>query len=282
MQGNAGNSLLANAARVLRQNFGRGPIDEHVLATYGALRKGLFALAALFPFLLVGLGWAMGVEVQHSLSAYYFAFPDAGPCITFPLRTLFTGGLCAIAVGLYLYKGFTAQENILLNAAAVCGVGVAFVPKGIDEEVAKACTILEPLREAEGWWPYLHFGSAALMFVCLSIVAWHCACATLSYLPAQHQDKEAGFRRRYKIIAIAMVSVLVATVVLEQLVQWSHAILAGEVLGIWVFAWYWFEKTRELELSHAEQRAVHGEEPSEAGGNTGGPPAVAGDLLVRS
>jgi hypothetical protein len=34
------------------------------------------------------------------------------------------------------------------------------------------CAILEPIAHGEGWRPFLHFGSAALMFVCLAAVAW--------------------------------------------------------------------------------------------------------------
>jgi hypothetical protein len=48
---------------------------------------------------------------------------------------------------------------------------------------------------------------------------------------------------------------------LLQLTRWPYTVLVGEVGGIWVFAWYWFEKTRELALSDAELKAVRNEEP---------------------
>jgi len=257
------NSVMSRMGAALRSSFAPGPISEHVLATYGSLRKGLCVFAFLFPFLLVGVGCALDVPIQRSLSAYYFAFPENGPCISFPMRTLFTGVLCAICVSLYLYQGFTALENWLLNAAALSGLGVAFIPKGVDPQLLQACAVLQPIADGEGWRPYLHFGSAGLMFMCLAVVAWKCAGATLSYLPAEHKGKEEGFRRRYKIIAGCMVGVLAVSLALQAL-DWPYTVLVGEAGGIWVFAWYWFEKTRELALSHAELKAVRDEEPPQA------------------
>lgn len=277
-------ATMARAAGAVRRRLARGPIDEHVLSTYTSLRGGLFLLAALFPFLVVGLGLARGVDVQQSLSAYYFAFAGAGHCIEFPVRTLFTGALMAISVGLYLYKGFTARENLLLNAAALFGLGVAFVPKGVDDALLASCAILQPIRDAQGWWPYVHFTSAGLMFVCLAAVAWFCAGETLSYLPARHRDKEAGFRRRYKTIALAMLGAIAATLLLEWVLHEPRAILYGEAFGIWVFAWYWFEKTREMRLSHAEMVAVqHRQDIDESPPDgQGGPGLAGGELLVHS
>jgi hypothetical protein len=67
-------TMVSRAAAAVRRSLSPGPISEHVLATYGSLRQGLFVLSFAFPLLLVGMGAVMNVPLQQSLSAYYFAF----------------------------------------------------------------------------------------------------------------------------------------------------------------------------------------------------------------
>ena len=47
----------------------------------------------------------------------------------------------------------------------------------------------------------IHFAAAAALFVLLGIVAWQCACHSLSYLPADHKHREPMFRRAYRVLA---------------------------------------------------------------------------------
>jgi hypothetical protein len=241
--------------RSLRQGTTDKPITAHVLATYTSLRLGLYVLAVAFPIILVLYGWTRGIEIQPSLSAYYFA-GIGDRCVLFPTRAVLVGMLCAIAVGLYLYKGFTTLENLLLNAAAVFGLLVAIVPEGLAEPQIDACQILKLIAANQGWGPVVHFGAAIAMFICLGLVARYCACKTLTYLPPRHKDKESSFRARYRVIAYSMFAIGPIALVLEYVFGWYYTVIVVEAAGIWVFAWYWREKSRELALSHAEVKAA--------------------------
>jgi hypothetical protein len=76
------------------QSKGSGELQDHIFGTYIGLRRGMTAIGAAFPVLLLGLGFASGLGWRSSISAYYWA---ALPGETPPLRDLFVGSLFAIA-----------------------------------------------------------------------------------------------------------------------------------------------------------------------------------------
>jgi thioredoxin reductase (NADPH) len=83
-------------------------LKKHVLSTYLTLRYGTGIIALCFPIFVYLYGLICGVSLQNSISAYYWAdgFESA------PVRVWFVGVLFALASFFYLYKGFTAKENI--------------------------------------------------------------------------------------------------------------------------------------------------------------------------
>lgn len=246
--------------RFVKSNGDPNPIREHVFETYVSLRRGMWILAAAFPLGLYLIGKTVyGLDLQPSMSAYFFA-ADQSMCATFQMRTIFVGMLCAISAALYLYKGFEKLENRLLNAAAVFGAVVVVVPENLDEHQTKVCEGLRALAAAQdGRFP-LHYAAAVMMFACLTVVAWRCACKTLALLPQEHKHLEVWFRTTYKSIAVAMLGLpLLTGVVLKYGLDVKCAAFFAEAAGIWTFAAYWFVKSREMELSKAEFRALKGE-----------------------
>lgn len=244
-------------------------LREHMFGTYFSLRLGLAVIAFLFPILLYAVGkWRYGLDLAPSMSAYFFA-ADSSMCTTFPMRTIFVGLLCAISFGLYLYKGFEPLENRLLNAAAVAGVVVAVVPEALDKSQLGACPGLSDVMAAQqGQFPW-HYTAAVLMFFCLAVVAWKCACKTLDLLPAAHQAKKAKFRKTYRLIAIGMVAFPIVGIVVNYFFQANSRVFFIEMAGIWTFAAYWFVKSREMFLSKAELHALQGEvTPGPGGGGS--------------
>lgn len=248
------------------------PADPHALwqhfsATYFSLRFGLTVLAPLLPLWLFVGGLLHGLPLQPSMSAYFFAAKataaGAAQCAEFPMRTFLVGGLFAIAAGLYLYKGLTNRENVLLNLAAICAVLVAVFPERITErdrlEDARIVQLIKDCPAIEAWAQQqlpvpIHFLAAAALFILLAIVAWQCASHSLRYLPPEHKDKEAMFRNAYKTIAIVMGLCPVTGFVLAQLLsRGSNVVFWVEAAGVCTFAFYWGFKTRELSLSKLEK-----------------------------
>lgn len=233
----------------------------HFSATYFSLRVGLAALAFAFPLVLYLYGkLRYGLDLQPSMSAYFFA-ATAEQCASFPMRTLFVGFLFAISVGLYLYKGITDFENVLLNAAGVCAALVAIFPERITAAEAQTDARLRQLFDncpAVLQWAQtpqtlpLHYIAAVSLFVILAVVAWACAYKTLEYLPAGKGDPNR-FRRTYRSIAVLMLLCpLTGGVLALTLSELSAYVFFVEAAGVWTFGCYWAVKSRELSLSRLE------------------------------
>ncbi|MFN3495568.1 MAG: hypothetical protein ACK40L_13790 [Hydrogenophaga sp.] len=242
---------------------------RHFSETYFSLRLGLAVLAFAFPAVLYLWGrFVHDLPLQPSMSAYFFAArasPEGGAmqCAEFPMRTFFVGGLFAVATGLHLYKGLTQWENTLLNGAAICALLVAVFPERItaqdlagDERVmqlVKDCPAVLDWASRQPDWP-IHFAAAAALFVLLGIVAWQCACKSLSYLPAQHRHREPMFKRAYRVLAVLMILCPVTGFALAALLaRGGGVVFFVEAAGIWTFGSYWALKTWELSLSRLER-----------------------------
>lgn len=162
---------------VLDSSYEDEPIKlrEHVLATYLSLRMGIAFLGGILPPLLVVVGWIWGsAGLQSSMSAYYYAGNGAA-------RNEFVGVLITIGAFLYLYKGFSQEENIALNLAGIFAVGVALVPMPWD------CGAGCPRISAHGIF-------AILFFICIAYVCLARAMDTLPLLKDVYANDAIGQR----------------------------------------------------------------------------------------
>lgn len=223
------------------------PLDEHVFSTYITLRFGMAVLALAFPLLLFGIGkLRYGINLEPSMSHYFFSAARVGDA-SFPMRTWFVGLLFAIGAFLYLYKGFSDEENIALNLAGAAAVGVAVFPMAV------------PGTPLEGWSLSIHGFAAVFLFLCLAWVALRAADDTLVHLPPAHQHKEDKLRKAYRAIGLTMVAAPAIAVVLNALIGGgTRFVFFIEACGIWAFSAYWWLKSYEMSLSRAEKRALEG------------------------
>lgn len=236
---------------------------KHFSDTYFSLRICLVILAFAMPFVLYLYGkFLHGMDLQPSMSAYFWAAGE-DQCATFPMRTIFVGFLCAIGVGLYVYKGLTPLENTLLNASAVCAALVAVFPERISADEAasvpqvaqllQSCPAVKELA-SQAALP-VHSMAAVLLFLFLAIVAWFCANKSLEYLPPD-QDL-AKFQRAYKVIAIAMIIFPITGITLSLIFgATSNKIFFIEAAGVLTFGVYWLTKSYEISLSRMEKDPI--------------------------
>jgi hypothetical protein len=220
-----------------------GKLQEHVLSTYLTLRYGAGIITLCFPILVWFFGQMGGVGLQSSISAYYWADGFAAA----PVRVWFVGVLFALASFFYLYKGFTARENIAFNLAGLSAIGVAYFPMpwGCETECPKFT---------------VHGVCAVLVFVCLVYVVWFCSADTLAELNDPALEKK--YKRRYRGISIVMAASPIAAFVLNTFVGKPGAfVFFAEACGIWAFAYYWWVKNDELRKSSALQKALRIGEP---------------------
>ncbi len=216
-------------------------LQKHITATYINLRVGLALLAIALPFVLAVVGYLVfGLPLQGSMSAYYHAGEGA-------VRDVFVGVLIAVGAFLYLYKGFTAWENIALNFAGIFLVGVALVPMQWDCE--PDCSKFS-----------LHGTFAVLFFLTIAYVCIFRASDTLGLI--SDPAKASRYKRVYRWLGIGMIAspaiALVLTWVLQPGADDNFWVFFVEAVGVFVFGAYWIVKSYEIAETNAERRAVEG------------------------
>lgn len=235
-------------------------LREHIFSTYLTLRYGIALVGALLPVVVYVVGAIDNIQLQKSISAYYWAssadqdesvsVKDVPPVYDKieqdpPSRVWFVGGLFAIAAFLYLYKGFSAAENIALNLAAILAAGVAVFP--MEWRCGTACGKYS-----------IHGFCAVVMFVFLFYVVWFRAADTLTLI--RDTASQARYRRMYKIIGLVMLaSPVTAFVWISVLRKPSSFTFFMEAAGIWAFSLYWWVKSSELKRTAGTIKALQGE-----------------------
>jgi len=216
-------------------------LEKHILGTYFTLRIGIAVVAILFPLILwIGGYFYAGLQLQDSMSAYYHAATDGKS-----MRDWFVGILFAVAIFLYLYKGYSAAENIALNCAGALAVGIAIFP--MEWNCGGACKNFS-----------IHGFCAISFFLCIAFVCIRCASDTLGLI--LDENIKLRYRRRYKLIGLVMIASPAIAFALSVLArQYSSYTFIAEALGILAFAAYWLTKSRELSITQAEGKALRDE-----------------------
>jgi hypothetical protein len=214
-------------------------LQENILRTYFTLRVGIVGLSVSLPLILyVGGSWWGGVPgLANSISAYYGEHNGA-------MRDWFVGILWTVGWFLYMYKGFSALENVLLNLAGGFAVGIAMIP----------CNCWDHhLGHANPW----HAVIAVSFFVAMGLVCLVCAGDTIKLLPDKQTQR--AFTRRYHGIGIILVaSPLAGVIVSYALHEHNQVRFFVEAFGVWTFGYYWWTKSREFRITSAEQLAAQG------------------------
>lgn len=210
-------------------------LQKHIAGTYFALRLGMGLFAAALPvFLWVGGRFVDGEALRCSMSAYYYS-PN--------LRDTFVGMLCAIGVFLVMYKGFSRQENWLLNLAGTLSVLIALIPTN-------------PGCAAGGVTP--HSALAVFFFATIAYVCLTRASDTLSLIA--NPKRATWLRNIYWLLGALMIfSPLVAALfatILQPSDPTTSIVFYVEMVAVWTFAAYWVIKSLELNMTNAEERAL--------------------------
>ena len=213
-----------------------GELQKHISRTYFSLRLGMGLLAVALPLAL----WLVGRFADHetlrcSMSAYYYS-PT--------MRDKLVGILCAIGLFLYLYKGFSKQENWALNVAGAFAILIALVPTS---------------PECEGGKPFsAHEAFAILFFLAIAYVCLFRAADTLSLI--RDEQKAERLRAVYRGLGILMIASPLLAVALAQSLQPGSPrrslVFFVEAVAVWTFAAYWLVKSREMSATDAEKLAL--------------------------
>jgi hypothetical protein len=229
---------------------------EHICATYHTLRFGMALIAAAFPLWLSLAGLFVGVPFQESMSAYYWATPEQTSCSSPgqwaastelpPMQMWFVGLLFVLGTFLYLYKGFSCEENWALNLAGFCAFGVALAP------MPWGCDTPYQLVTAHGVF-------AVSLFLCIAYVTLRCADDTLHLIA--NEKLRRRYHQRYRALGYLMIVWPLIALALSRVTNNSHAVFSAEAAAIWAFAFYWWTKSIELQNTSEELLASHSVRP---------------------
>ena len=225
---------LLNPARAMSSD----ELQKNILSTYFTLRMGIVILSLIFPLILYfgGMWWGGIHDLATSMSAYYGENDGT-------MRNWFVGILWTVGSFLYLYKGFSELENVLLNLAGGFAVATAMIP-------CRCWTDAPPSNK-------LHAVVAISFFISMALVCLFCANDTVSLLP--NKTDQDAFKRQYRVIGVVLLaSPLAAVVISYALGQGSKYKFFAEAFGVWTFGYYWLTKSREFRITSAEERAAHG------------------------
>lgn len=204
---------------------------QHILATYFSSRVGIAIVGILFPLILWLVGLKLGVELQGSISAYYHT----------PMRDVFVGSLFAIGAFLYLYKGYSKKEDIVLDFAGIFALCIALLPtSAVTKLVCNTFTA-----------PYLHGIFAILFFVLISYV---CICGASDTLEGiKNESRKRFYKNLYRVLGGLMIFLpLLSALLLNLLDQTQSIVFFVELAGVWVFSAYWIVKSFEINESQLE------------------------------
>jgi hypothetical protein len=217
-------------------------IDEAMLQGYRSLRTRIGLLAIAFPLILIFVGRFWGIDVQPTLSNYYFA-EDANRVDLYPVRLWFCGILFVVGFFLARYPGFTKHEEKWLNTAGIFALGVAIFPMSIDGK-NQYDFVLAPFGLTQ---LSLHGICAVVAFLCIAVVIVWYADSTLLEL----KTSDPSLYTRYTWIYRGIAAFMVLSIAIAIYLNYAHHgqgdyILAAEWCGIWAFAAYWFVKNTEM------------------------------------
>ena len=205
-----------------------------LVVSYLGVRRGIGAVGLALPVLLGPVGWlAVGVPLQDSMSSYYHT----------PMRDVFVGGLCAIGIFLFCYRGYDRVEDWTANFGAASALGLAFCPMDAASD---------PLhqRSVVG---YLHSASGGVFFLTLAFYS-------LYHFPRADDDRgeaaphEAHRRLVYRASGIVILLSMLAMGAylfllspdLKRRCNRYHFLFWGEWVAVWAFAAAWLTKGRAI------------------------------------
>ena len=215
--------------------------DHPELISARSLQFTIGFLGFLFPIALMIVAVVLDdcEKVQHSISAYYHT--DA--------RNLFVGVLCAIALCLFTYKGYSFIDNLVGNLAAIFALGVAFFPTSIS---APLTTCLNKTIDL-GLIGDLHLFSAALLFLCFSFFSLFLFTKSKGEIDSVKLVKNR-IHRGCSVVMLVSILLIAIYFGLNQgpLAGWSSykPVFWLESLALWAFSVSWLTKS---EYFHREE-----------------------------
>jgi hypothetical protein len=209
-----------------------------MVLSYLALRLFVGAIGVLLPWVLLIGNWALGDGTEPSLSGYYYT----------PMRNVFVGALCALAIFLIAYKGYDLADSTITNIAGAATVGVALFPTTPFGGTGHLVVIGD-----------CHLVFAGIAFAMLAVMAlrfaksqptppglsfWRRAGYALGFTGGTDSVRPLWKTVLYRICGFAILAAL--ALVYPGSRVWGDSLLALEIIMLTAFGLSWFVKGQKL------------------------------------
>ena len=200
--------------------------EERLIVSHLTLRRVVGILGVALPVILALWGFALCecIELQDSISDYY----------SLRTRDALVGILFAIGWFLFAYRGYNVWDSIVGYLACLFALGVALFPNSSGDE----------------WQRIVHFTSAVMLFLVLSIFSLFLF--TKSNEPPEDRSDQKIIRNRiYVFCGAVMLACLVLIGLYYGLLEDTaisdiKPVFWLESLMLWTFGISWFVKGRTL------------------------------------
>lgn len=175
-------------------------MDPRIL-TFNELRRAVGWLGILLPFVLsIMLLILASCSIQDSISQYYYT----------RMGSYLTGTLCAVGLFLFAYKGYPGEnDGKICNFAAVCALGVAFVPMQLNPSDVPSGDCIVFFTKGDYWWRCFHYIFAALLFMTMSYLCYFKFTLTTQGEKVEKSTKKHTRNQLYKTCGIIIFSCIV-------------------------------------------------------------------------
>jgi len=211
--------------------------DPQVIS-YQTLRRSIGWLGLSLPLVMV-LGsflFSTCKTVQPSISHYYYT----------NMREVFVGILCAVALFLFSYRGFSRIDSISSNIAGFFALGIALFPTNLlcvkDTNECYPCEADVISLTNIPFHSTIHLSCAALFFITLSLVSIFLF--TKSKHSPQHQTPEKKKRNVVYVVCGIVMLVSIAVIGLHFLLgkKETKLVFVFETTALLAFGVSWLTK----------------------------------------
>lgn len=178
--------------------------------------------------------------VQDAISTYYYTIS----------RNVFVGTLCALALCLMVYRGYSAFDEWLANAAAFFALGVAFFPTSVTAVDCIEQSVPGSIIST------VHFISAALLFITFAVFSLFLFTKSdKEKLSTRKKRENLIYRSCGIIIVICLVAIFVYMKFVEPLFSELSPVFWLESIALWAFSISWLVKSKIIIPEAAESES---------------------------
>lgn len=211
--------------------------------TFITQQRVIAVLSFFLPAFLIGWSLISGEPVRGSISEYYYT----------PVRDVFVGTLCALALFLWSYRGYhptkpeLRSDRVLAKIASVAAALTALAPLK-PREAEWECTLLQCVMGVEATY-WVHNVAAAVFLLALAVFCL--ILFPLSAIPGRDMGRNLviyGVSGATMIIAVLLMVLWTFLPVEIYFMLGSYKpILVLETVALFAFATSWLLRSRAVE-----------------------------------